>query len=251
MKPLQKHKILSIATSCILLTEFLFFLLVALSVPIIKTIYLLGLNSITQPGQPVTSVATKLRFGVWGLCAHSANGNAEWLDPNGVCYGPSVGYKIPQSVLDVTGYAQLAQVVLEGLTVLLILHPVVAVLSFIGAATSLYLESHAMHIISLIITIVNSFLSSIVFAADLAINIVARDRIPSLAGVNLVVLWGNGVWLVLVGVFLSWLGVILLSIPICQCCGMSDIYNAWEGRRRGIYQSGRSEEPRTREKQYN
>lgn len=70
MKPLQKHKILSIVTSCLLLTEFIFFLLVALSVPIIKPIYLLELVSNPQPGQPATSVATRLRFGVWGLCAH-------------------------------------------------------------------------------------------------------------------------------------------------------------------------------------
>ena len=130
-----------------------------------------------------------------------------------------------------TGYEQLAQAVLEGLTVLLILHPIVAGLSLIGAVTSLYIETHGMHIISLIVTIVNTFLSTLVFTADLAINIVARDKVPSLTGANLVVEWGNGVWLVLVGVVLSWLGIILLSIPVCGCCGMKDTYHAWEGRR--------------------
>jgi hypothetical protein len=143
-----------------------------------------------------------------------------------------VGYKIPQSVLQVTGYPDLAKAVLQGLTALLVLHAVVAGLSFAGAVTSLFLESHAMHIISLIFTIVNTFLSSIVFAADLARNIIARDRVPKLTGTNLDVQWGNGVWLVLVGVVLSWLGVILLSIPVCGCCGVSDRYHAWEGRRR-------------------
>lgn len=158
-------------------------------------------------------------------------GNGGWLDPDGLCYGPSVGYKIPDSVLQVTGYEQLAQIVLKGVTVLLILHPIVAGLSLIGAATSLYLESHAMHIISLIVTIINTFLSSIVFAADLAVNIVARNKVPALAGANLQVEWGNGVWLVLVGVALSWLGVILLSIPVCGCCGVKDKYHAWQGRK--------------------
>jgi hypothetical protein len=172
------------------------------------------------------------------------------LDPDGLCYGPSVGYKIPASVLQVTGYQQLAQVALEGLTVLLILHPVVAGLSLIGAVTSLYIENHAMHIISLIVTIINSILSSVVFAADLAINVVARDKVPALTGANLEVEWGNGVWLVLVGVALSWLGVILLSIPICSCCGMTDTYHAWEGRkfkrgrfRRGSHEKRESPEP--------
>ena len=161
----------------------------------------------------------------------SSNYNTKaWLDPDGHCYGPSVGYKIPESVLQVTGYQDLAQAVLKGLTALLILHPIVAALSLIGAGTSLFLESHAIHIISLIVTIVNTILSSVVFAADLAINIVARNKVPALTGANIAVEWGNGVWLVLVGVVLSWLGIILLSIPICQCCGLSDVYNAWEGK---------------------
>lgn len=165
------------------------------------------------------------------LCC-SQYGNQGYLDPDGFCYGPSVGYKIPESVLQVTGYPQLASAVLEGLTVLFILHAVVAGLSFIGAITSLYLENHAMHIISLIVTIINTILSSVVFAADLAVNIVAKDRVPGLTGGGLEIQWGNGVWLILVGVVLSWLGIILLSIPICSCCGMSDTYHAWHGRRR-------------------
>lgn len=230
MRPLQRHKVLSIITSSLLLTEFLFFLLVALSVPIIKTIYLLELTSQPQAGQPATSVATRLRFGVWGLCAHSQYGGSGWTDPNGFCYGPSVGYKIPDTVLEVTGYKQLAQAVLQGVTALLLLHAIVAGLSFIGAVTSLFLESRGMHIVSLIVTIINTFLCSIVFAADLAVNIIAKDRVPALTGANLAVQWGNGVWLVLIGVILSWTGVILLSIPVCECCGMHNIYHSWEGK---------------------
>ena len=152
------------------------------------------------------------------------------MDPAGTCYGPSAGYKIPDSVLQVTGYPALAKIVLEGLTVLLVLHPVVAALSFVGAATSLFLDSRPMHIISLIITIINTILSSVVLAADLAIVIIAKDRVPGLTGGNFSIEWGNAVWLVLVGVVLSWLGMILLSIPVCGCCGVSNMYNAWEAK---------------------
>jgi len=164
-----------------------------------------------------------LRFGVWGICAHSAFSG-------GLCYGPSLGYKIPQSILDVTGYPALAKIVLEGLTVLLVLHPVVAALAFVGAITSLFLSSRAMHIISLIFTIINTFLSSIVLAVDIAIIVIARDRIPGLTGGSFDIVWGNAVWLALVGVVLSWSGVILLSVPVCGCCGISDMYNAWEAK---------------------
>ena len=69
MKALHRHRTLSIVTSALLLTEFLLFLLVALSLPIIKEIYILGVNAHVQPGQPATSVASRLRFGVWGVCA--------------------------------------------------------------------------------------------------------------------------------------------------------------------------------------
>jgi len=225
MRPLRRHKALSIVTANVLLIEFLLFLLVGLSVPIIKSIYILGVNAQAQSGEPVTSVATTVRFGVWGICALSAFHHTD------TCYGPSVGYKIPESILDVTGYPQLADAVLKGLTALLILHPIVAAISFIGAFTSLFLESRPMHIISLIFTIVNTFLSSIVLAADLAIIIVARARVPGLTGGNFTIEWGNGVWMVLVGVFLSWLGMILLSIPVCGCCGVKGMYNAWEAKR--------------------
>jgi len=233
MKPLHRHTALSIATASLLSTEFLLFLLVALSLPVIKPIYLLAVNAHVQPGQPVTSVAVKLRFGVWGLCAFSAyDGQESWQwNPDGLCFGPSVGYKIPQTILDITGYAQLANIVLHALTVLLILHPVVAALSLIGASTSLFLDSHAMHIISLIFTVFNSFLSSVVLAADLAITIVAKARVPGLAGGGLEVEWGNATWMVLVGVVLSWLGVILLSIPVCGCFGVRERYNSWEAKR--------------------
>lgn len=161
----------------------------------------------------------------------SAFDNDGFVDPDGVCYGPTVGYKIPDSILQITGYPDLAKAVLEGLTVLFILHPIVAALSFVGAATSLFLGTHAMLIISLVFTIVNTFLSSIVLAADLAINIIARDRVPGLTGGSFDVEWGNGMWLVLVGVVLSWLGVILLSIPVCGCCGVRERYHAWEAKR--------------------
>jgi len=152
------------------------------------------------------------------------------VDPDGLCYGPSAGYKIPDSILNVTGYPAPAKAVLEGLTVLLVLHPVVAGLSFAGAITSLFLSSRAMHIISLIFTIINTFLSSIVLAADIAIIVIARDRVPGLTGGNFDIEWGNAVWMALVGVVLSWLGIILLSIPVCGCCGVRDMYNAWEAR---------------------
>lgn len=55
-------------TTFLLLCAFILFLLVALSLPIIKPIYLLQLDGIITNNQPETSIGTQVRFGVWGLC---------------------------------------------------------------------------------------------------------------------------------------------------------------------------------------
>ena len=56
------------STGFCLLTASILFLFVALSLPIIKTVYLLQINGHPSPSQPETSIGTELRFGVWGFC---------------------------------------------------------------------------------------------------------------------------------------------------------------------------------------
>jgi hypothetical protein len=53
----------------VLFVAFLFLLLVSVSLPITKSIYLLSMTANVDPRLPLTSVATNLRFGVWGFCA--------------------------------------------------------------------------------------------------------------------------------------------------------------------------------------
>jgi hypothetical protein len=66
-KPLSAYRIVSL-TSCILhFVAFLLFLLVALSLTIIKPIFLFSIR-FTLIAQQLSSIATKLRFGVWGFC---------------------------------------------------------------------------------------------------------------------------------------------------------------------------------------
>jgi len=67
-RPLGRYQIVSIVSCALLFTAFLFLLLVALSLPIIKTIYLVKLTSEAVEASPL-SIATQLRFGVWGVCA--------------------------------------------------------------------------------------------------------------------------------------------------------------------------------------
>lgn len=55
-------------TGFCLIAAFMFFLFVALSLPIIKSIYLLKLDGHAVSSVPATSIGTELRFGVWGFC---------------------------------------------------------------------------------------------------------------------------------------------------------------------------------------
>lgn len=60
-KPLRHHRIVSGTSFFLLLGAFILYLLVALSLPIIKGVYLLSLQAKVQPDQPETSIGTELR----------------------------------------------------------------------------------------------------------------------------------------------------------------------------------------------
>ena len=55
-------------TAFCLFTAFILFLFIALSLPIIKPVYLLQINGHPSSSLPETSIGTELRFGVWGFC---------------------------------------------------------------------------------------------------------------------------------------------------------------------------------------
>lgn len=232
VKPLAGHRVVSSISFALLFIAFLLLLLVSLSLPIIKSIYILSVKS-TTTGQPRTSIATELRFGVWGLCAsrlasllcnyNTLTTQTSVLEQlNGtICFGPKLGYDIPPSVTDLAGISPtLAQAVEKGLLVILVLHPIAGGLATLGFIWSLFLASHPAAIFSLFIAIVTAIVASVVFAIDLALVIVARNEISSLPAFHLAVDWGNAVWMVLVAVVMTWLAVISLSARVCYCCGV-------------------------------
>jgi hypothetical protein len=57
-------------TGLFTLATFVLFLLVGLSLPIIKNIWILSIDAQVNSYLPVTSIATQLKFGVWGICAY-------------------------------------------------------------------------------------------------------------------------------------------------------------------------------------
>lgn len=220
VRPLQGYRIISVVACLLLLASFILLLLVGLSLPIIKPIYLVVLQSAANAG-PATRVATQLRFGVWGVCAFSELNHASILDNNGLCIGPRLGYDVPSVVQSLIGVSDdVVNAVEVSLRAILVLHPVAAGLTFITLITSLFLASHAVSILTLFLAIIAGILGTIVFGVDLALVIVARNQVKNLEDLRFNVEFGNGVWMVLVAVILIWVAVVLLSARACYCCGV-------------------------------
>jgi hypothetical protein len=58
----------AVFTGFCLISASILFMFIALSLPIIKSVYLLQLSGHPSSSQPATSIGTELRFGVWGFC---------------------------------------------------------------------------------------------------------------------------------------------------------------------------------------
>ncbi|KAI0687430.1 SUR7/PalI family-domain-containing protein [Cytidiella melzeri] len=196
-----------------LTAAFILYLLVTLSLPIIRPIYLfqLGLQPSTNP---------EFFFGVWGFCTSSAIELPTILTRNnGECSSLKLGYDIPQDLLDLTGYpSSVTDALVKTLTVLLILHPVSAGLSLLTLFFALFIRSQYFTITSLIVGIVTAVVGSVVLAADLALVIVANNRLKDALDGLVVIKFGAAVWMIVAAVALSWLGVIALSAIACRCC---------------------------------
>jgi len=219
-RPLARHRGLSIASFVVHLIAFILLLLVGLSLPITKAIYLLSVKSNVE-GLPPTSVATELRFGVWGFCASNAINPPSWYTNNGECFGPRLGYDVPADVLATINFpVALANFILSSLLALLILHLVAAGCAFISLLASLYLASQIASICGLIMSIIASILASMMFAVDLSIILVAKNKVDDLTHGSFLVNLGNAIWMVMIAAALSWAGVILLSVRACYCCGI-------------------------------
>lgn len=216
----QRFRFAAVTCFLVLLFAFVLYLLPALSLPIIKPIYLLQINFNTA-NQPPTSVATNLRFGVWGFCASSVLDLPTIFTNDGRCTAPKLSYSIPQDVLNLTGFPpQVTQAVLEGLTILLVLHPVAAGIALASLLPAIFLRSQFMTVLALVIAVIGAIVGSVVLAADLALVLVANHKIHQELGSLLTVTFGNAVWMIVAAVACSWLDVILLSAIACRCCGI-------------------------------
>ena len=128
------------------------------------------------------------------------------------------------SILSLVGDAQILQIVLEGLTFILILHPICAGLACVAATISLFSHIHGFAILTLVLSITTALLTSVSCAVDIAIVAVAMNKVKTLSQFDFKVLWGNAPWMSLVAAVLIWIVVVLFSAVLCGCCGVSRDY---------------------------
>ncbi|PFH52172.1 hypothetical protein AMATHDRAFT_74453 [Amanita thiersii Skay4041] len=240
-RPLGRHRAIASISVSLLLAAFVLLLLVAISLPIIKPIYILALQSTIQVQH--TTVATELRFGVWGVCAANTVGNQATAVAN--CFGPQLGYQVPPSLASLIGITpEVTSILTKVLLVLLILHPIAAGLSLLSLFFSLFMASHLVSVLALLLAVLSGIASTIVFAADLALVIIARSKVKNLTEGQFTVVFGNAVWMVLAAMVVTWFASVVLSARACYCCGVKkrhqeddDYYNPYGYANSGGYVS--------------
>lgn len=132
-----------------------------------------------------------------------------------------LGYDIPPEIATLAGVPPvLIQAVQQSLLVVLILHPIAAGFSFISFISALFLGSHGVSILTLIVAVVGGMVGAVVLAIDLALVIIAKNKISDLSPYMFTVNWGNGAWLVVTAVVMTWLAIVFLSARACYCCGV-------------------------------
>lgn len=169
---------------------------------------------------PVSNAITELQFGVWGVCVSSILNGVEVQE---ACYGPQLGYTVPTSILSVVGLSsKLANVAETTLLTILVLHLVSAALSTVAFVLSLLHRSHLITTITFLVAIITAIVSTIAFAANVALVFGVKDNIDSLfPGTDFVVTFGNGLWMVLAAVVLAWIAIIILSAQRYYRCVVS------------------------------
>lgn len=140
----------------------------------------------------------------------------------GECFGPKLGYNVPDYIANAIGLTPtLLTVVQKALLAVLVLHPIVAVLVLLNFIAALFLSSHTIAIFVLVFTILTTILATVALGIDLGLVLAAKAELANFPDVHIEVIFGNGVWMIVAAVALCWLAVITLSARSCYCLGVS------------------------------
>ncbi|KAF8201655.1 pali-domain-containing protein [Pholiota molesta] len=205
---------------------FLLLLLVSLSVPIIKSIYLFRLSANISSSVFRSSASESANFGVWGYCLSGIKASVIGISKNTAaqCSRPHLGYTIDSTVANALNAQKLENIISRTTTAALVLHPIVAAFAFVTLLISLFIlrrgSNGTSRLPSLFTTGIGSltaFLTTVVFLIDVILVAVARHRVSNATDGDITLAWGNAVWMVLGAAIALWLSTIGACAGVFAC----------------------------------
>ncbi|KAJ7156071.1 pali-domain-containing protein [Mycena crocata] len=221
------HISFAIVTPALLAIAFLLLLLVTLSVPIIKTIFLFRLTAAAQSGFLDvfdSSAGASVTFGVFGWCSSGMDASVFGHDFNTAaeCSKRHLGYTFDDRIAKALHIDNFEKLISKTLTGVLALHPVVAVLTFITLLISLFMlrrgsngTSRLPSLVALIVGLTTAVLTTIVFLIDVILVAVVRKHVHNDTDGVLTLAWGSAVWLTLVAAILLWIANVGSCAGVC------------------------------------
>jgi len=217
---------LAAVTPVLLFIAFLLLLLVSLSVPITKTIYLFQLVANVSSGILQSGASGSVKFGVWGYCFSGVDVSVfgSQHDTAAECSKPKLGYTFDQTIGNALHVSGLENAISRTLTAALVLNPVACGLTFLALIVSLGMVrrgssgvSRVASLCTLGISILAGLITSIIFFIDIGLVASVRSKVKKDTSGDLQLNWGNAVWMVLgatLAIFASLIGA-------CSgvCCG--------------------------------
>jgi len=210
-------------TPLLLFVAFILLLLVSLSVPIIKTVYLLHITVNVGSSLLHSGVNAGVKFGVWGYCTDSTETSVVGIDHSskGECSKAALGYTFDNSVSEALHVSGLENTISRTLSAALVLHPIACALTFITLVVSLSMlrrgysgtASRVSSVVTLVIASFATTITIIVFLIDVIFVAIVRNKVKDKSH-DLQINWGNAVWMTLGAT------IALLISSFGACCGI-------------------------------
>ncbi|KAJ3476496.1 hypothetical protein NLI96_g11118 [Meripilus lineatus] len=184
--------------SILAFVAFLLLLLVSLSVPIIKSIFLFTLFASISSSFLDSGVNGSVRFGVWGYCVSAIDVSVVGIgvdhSTNVVCTNVTLGYKLDDTVAAALHVDDIENAISRTITAVLVLHPIACALSFLTLLVLLMIRRNSAALsrpayLSIVgVAFITALLTTIVFLIDVILVAITRNAVNS---DNINVGWGN------------------------------------------------------------
>ncbi|KZT26306.1 pali-domain-containing protein [Neolentinus lepideus HHB14362 ss-1] len=203
----------------LLFSAFLLLLLVSISAPIIKTIYIFKLYANVAVGVLSADARSNARFGVWGYCVEGISvsilGQTETTPTS--CSKRHLGYDLSGIIGSANGYNP--RVLSKALTAVLVLHPIACGLTFLALTTSFAMlrpgTARGASILTLIFGLLATLVTTAVFLVDVIMVAVVRTKVHNESDGVIWLTFGNAVWMALGATVALWLSLTGACAGIC------------------------------------